>query len=495
MDISIEHQEGDEPSPTGIVPRATVRDMVRRRDLAIELYGRAFMALAAADKALVEARLAYKAIDPLGETENSYTYSTRDEDRNFIGSLQVPTSDDYAATARKIVDRKAWATLIRMTDLEKLMDKKAKDQLRQQLQEQVPEVTEDNVWATLQQFLADADTIFKRGIANCFSSLDRRFRSHDGWKIGHRIILSYAFDGFGHWRHQSNQRDAMHDVDRTFHVLDGKSTPDMINGIVATVERNRQAGPYGARQSEHDSEYMKVRCYKNGNAHLWFKRDDLVEKVNRLLAEYYGAAIPEEREPDEDTGLNNPKTTLAKRYGFFPTPDRAADTALEHVPLYRADGPPLTLLEPSAGTGNLARRAVAKGALVDCVEFQPQLADALRASGIYRSVRCADFLAMIPNPDPTKRYDRVLMNPPFDRERDIDHVMHALKFLKPDGCLTAIMSAGTEFRDTKKSVAFRALIERMKGRWSDLPAGSFSSVGTNVNTVILRVWNDARHQW
>jgi hypothetical protein len=84
------------------------------------------------------------------------------------------------------------------------------------------------------------------------------------------------------------------------------------------------------------------------------------------------------------------------------------------------------------------------------------------------------------------------MNPPFDRERDIDHVVHALGFLKPDGFLTAIMSAGTEFRETRKSVAFRAMIEKLNGKFRDLPAGSFSSVGTNVNTLYLRVFKDGR---
>ena len=62
------------------------------------------------------------------------------------------------------------------------------------------------------------------------------------------------------------------------------------------------------------------------------------------------------------------------------------------------------------------------------------------------------------------------MNPPFDRERDIDHVLHALKFLKDDGRLKAVMSAGTEFRETRKAVAFRALMENMSAEWEDLPA-------------------------
>lgn len=478
-------------APGGIVPRATVRDMVRRRDTAIELYGSAFRALEAAKSALQAAAQAYAAIDPGGPAGNSYTHSTKDEDRKFVASLTVPSRDDYVATARKVVDRKAWATLVRMTDLESLMDKAAKDQLRQQLQDTVPEVTEDNVCATLQQFVADAEMIFKRGIANTFTKLDRRFRSHDGWKIGSRVILTHCFDGIGYFSYGSNIRDTLHDIDRTFQVLDGKTGPDIINGIVAAVERERRGG-YGSRQSEHDSEYFKIRCFMNGNAHVWFKRNDLVVKVNKLLGEYYGAPIPEEREPEEDTGLRTPKTGLAKRYGFFPTPDRAADQVLEYAPLWRGDGPSLTVLEPSAGTGSLARRAVKAGAVVDCVECQPYLVDGLRDAGIYREVRCGDFLAMLPSP--ARLYDRVLMNPPFDRERDIDHVMHALKFLKPDGCLVAVMSAGTEFRETKKSVAFRALMEKMHAKWRDLPVGSFVSVGTNVNTVVLRVWADGRTQ-
>lgn len=120
---------------------------------------------------------------------------------------------------------------------------------------------------------------------------------------------------------------------------------------------------------------------------------------------------------------------------------------------------------------------------MDCIEIQPHLANELAMSGKYRKVINADFLKV----QPTPIYDRVIMNPPFDRERDIDHVMHALKFLKEDGRLVAIMSAGTEFRETRKSIAFRNLMKSMGARFEDLPPGSFSSVGTNINTIVLWV--------
>ncbi|SKA40509.1 Methyltransferase domain-containing protein [Enhydrobacter aerosaccus] len=482
-------EDTDAATPNAILPRATIRDMCRRRQHALDLFGQAFTVLTTAAEALDQAKAAFFAIDQRGRSDR-FTHFNEQEQAHFLAGLEVPELETFTEAARKMVDRRMWAVLVEMTDLERLMDKQAKDQLHRQLQEEVPEAIESNVYATLQQLMLDADVIFKRGIANCFTSLDRRFRSHDGWKIGSRVILSRAFGDTGHWNFYRSERDTLHDIDRTFNVLDGRQNPHLVGGIVHAVEQARQGG-WGARQTEVESDYFKVRVFMNGNLHIWFKRDDLVEKVNALLGEYYGAPIPEDREPDPDTGLHDPKTSLAKRYGFYPTPDDAAQRFFNFAPLWRRDEDgPLTILEPSAGTGNLAGPAAKRGHVVDCVEYQPALAEALKVCGLFRRVQCIDFLALKPNPGAL--YDRVLMNPPFDRERDIDHVLHALEFLKPDGCLVAIMSAGTEFRETRKSIAFRALMESMNAEWEDLPAGSFASVGTYANTRMLRVWKDGR---
>jgi hypothetical protein len=121
--------------------------------------------------------------------------------------------------------------------------------------------------------------------------------------------------------------------------------------------------------------------------------------------------------------------------------------------------------------------------LVDRAEMHPGLAQGLQEGGIYNRVLTKDFLQL--SPESTGLYDLVVMNPPFDRERDIDHVIHALKVLKVNGRLVAIMSAGTAFRETKKSSTFRALMRQMKAHREDLPPGSFSESRTNVNTPRL----------
>jgi hypothetical protein len=493
----------DRPTDTGIVPRDTVETIVRNRDRALELYCLAHQALNTANEAVAGAAGATRDLCP---GENRYNHHLSSEKAHWLKPGRVPSREDYMATARKITDTDVWSHLIAITDLEKLMDRKAKDEFSRQLQDDPPEVTVDNVFATLEHFMADAGTIFRRGIANCFSSLDRRFKSHDGFKIGSRVILTHMFDGFGHMNYHRNTEATLIDIDRTFRLLDGKKDCDVYTGIVGAL-RNDRTG-WGARQTETHSDYFKVVGYMNGNAHIWFKRDDLLEKVNKMLAEYYGETIGDGNDRD-DGGLFTPKTTLAKHYGFYPTPDEASKTIIDMAGLYREKGmPALRILEPSAGTGNLARRCVrgygeghesvsyhareriaSEPNLVDCVEVQANLASDLKAEGIYRKVYAQDFLTL----QPVGLYDRVVMNPPFDRERDIDHVMHALNFLADDGVLIAIMSAGTEFRETRKATAFRALMKKMNAHWRDLPAGSFSSVGTNCNTIVLKVSKNGRH--
>ena len=342
----------------------------------------------------------------------------------------------------------------------------------------LPPVTVENIMATLNGLLGQSNEIFLRGVASSFSALDRRFKSHDGFKVGSRIIIDRLCDDCGMVSY-GRQEDIFADVERIFKLLDGGKPGAMYGSILHTIRQR----PFGPHQSEHESDFFKVRIFKNGNAHLWFTRKDLVRKVNRCLADYYGEVIGDGQQAGADP-LKDRKTTPAKRFGFFPTPDAAAETVIAKANL-RGDTA-LRVLEPSAGTGQLASRAAGKGHIVDCVEIQPHLVELLRRDGRYNTIMEADFFGLGAAPI----YDRIVMNPPFDRERDIDHVLHALKFLKPDGFLIAIMSTGTTVRETKKSAAFRKMVKTMGGDFTDLPERSFAESGTNVNTCYLRVWNN-----
>ena len=419
----------------------------------------------------------------------TYTFGSRTREE-FLASLNLQEPEPFLKEARHLIDVHVWSYIIHLTDMHSLMDREEKDSMRKSLQTDPPEVTVDNVHATLTRFMADADTIWKRGLANTFAGLDRRFRSHNGWRFGSRIILTHAFDDNGYWHYRNSHDDYLIDTERAFFLLDGRTPPPNWNGIVDAVRRERFGG-HGPRQSTVRSTFFTIKIFKNGNCHLWFTRDDLVRKANRILAEYYGEVLSD-GDAHEAAETFTSKTSLARNFGHYPTPESVAKRVVEAAYIHgpRDDAPPLLVLEPSAGGGNIASIAARQGAHVDCVEIQRHLADTLEASGLYRNVWNADFLDRTPAP----LYDCVLMNPPFDRERDIDHVTHALKFLKDTGLLIAVMSAGTEFRETGKSRPFRDQMAQLNARWKDLPPGSFSSVGTNVNTMLLKVYKDGRSQ-
>ncbi|MGW2986412.1 class I SAM-dependent methyltransferase [Streptomyces goshikiensis] len=169
------------------------------------------------------------------------------------------------------------------------------------------------------------------------------------------------------------------------------------------------------------------------------------------------------------------KRTLAQ---YFPTPVPVVGRLIALAALE----PGMTVLEPSAGSGVIATAAAARGAIVDCIELDPGYATVLSDKHVARRVLVADFLTVPVEP----RFDRVLMNPPFTRGTDMSHVVHALRFLKPNGLLVSVMS-WTVTEQTDSTTAFRKLVEQRGGHVEALPARAFAQSGTTVDTVLVAI--------
>lgn len=168
-------------------------------------------------------------------------------------------------------------------------------------------------------------------------------------------------------------------------------------------------------------------------------------------------------------------------FEFFPTPPSVASRVIALADI--RDG--MMVLEPSAGRGALAipAQTAAAGVMVDMYDLMPANCDALvelnlPLSGVAAS---CNFLEVTP----VAIYDRVVMNPPFGKQADIRHVLHALKFLRPSGRLVSVMGAGVVFRENRLTVEFRDLVSARGGHIEELPEASFKTSGTNVSTVIV----------
>ena len=169
--------------------------------------------------------------------------------------------------------------------------------------------------------------------------------------------------------------------------------------------------------------------------------------------------------------------------GYFPTPDGLAEYLVQNALIL----PGMSILEPSAGSGSIARqiRAAAPDHQLICVEQNHSLGDLLREQGFVTFIE--DFMV---SPSIPTRFDRVIMNPPFERGQDMAHVLEAFNYLKTGGRLVAIVSAGALTGSTKAHKQFQDWLAAAKAEIEDVDAGAFqqSLRPTGVSCNIISVW-------
>jgi len=125
------------------------------------------------------------------------------------------------------------------------------------------------------------------------------------------------------------------------------------------------------------------------------------------------------------------KFRLVKIDGFFPTPNKLANQIINKADIKQGE----SILEPSAGLGNIAEliRERYPDNELHCIEYQHSLQKILTKKGF--NVIADDFLKY------TGKFDKIIMNPPFEKGQDIEHVLHAYSCLNKGGRLVAIVSS------------------------------------------------------
>ena len=170
-------------------------------------------------------------------------------------------------------------------------------------------------------------------------------------------------------------------------------------------------------------------------------------------------------------------TDWKKSTDFFFTPDLVVAEMIGQVNMY--SNSVFKLLEPSAGQGHILDTVKSEFGNVEimAIEQNPNHCMRLKEKG-FNPIQ-ADFMDI----EPTGDVDVVLMNPPFTYE--MEHIMHAYEFLKEDGMLITIASAGILDKSTKKGKEFKEWFGKECGCDYSLPTNSFKESGTAVNTKML----------
>lgn len=166
-----------------------------------------------------------------------------------------------------------------------------------------------------------------------------------------------------------------------------------------------------------------------------------------------------------------------KTYQFYPTPNKIAEYMCN---LAQLDGESV-VLEPSCGTGAIADVIWSyQPKSLYAIELNVELQDTL-TNKQYNVCCGVDFLTV------SGQWNRIIMNPPFTKGQDIQHVLHAFNQLAPNGILVAIVGASCMFNSDKKSIRFREFLARNNATIEKLPAGTFKQSGTMVETYLIRI--------
>ena len=131
-----------------------------------------------------------------------------------------------------------------------------------------------------------------------------------------------------------------------------------------------------------------------------------------------------------------------KTHQFYPTPMEISKYVMDLADVGKND----KILEPSAGRGDLLRYLpdfVNKNN-VFCIEISSIFCNILRSKGFVNTLD-TDFINWAEKILKTgRRYDRIIMNPPFSDGRCIAHIQTASKLLNSEGKLVAVLPSTYE---------------------------------------------------
>ena len=174
---------------------------------------------------------------------------------------------------------------------------------------------------------------------------------------------------------------------------------------------------------------------------------------------------------------------LKKQYQFFPTPRPVAERMCQMAELDDT----CIVLEPSCGKGDLAD-VVFKAGVKDlyCVELNMDMGRYLKAKP-YTAMTGVDFLEFAKDTSIRHNWTRIVMNPPFTKQQDIDHILTAYNILTPGGILVSVVSESPFFWSNKKAIAFREFLSDHDAEMVRLDEGAFKESGTMVRTRIIKL--------
>ncbi|EEY5883144.1 DUF4942 domain-containing protein [Escherichia coli] len=153
-----------------------------------------------------------------------------------------------------------------------------------------PEISEANILSTFEQLHQNKDEVFERGVINVFKGLSWDYKTNSPCKFGSKIIVNnlVRWDQWGFHLISGMQADRLADLERMLHLLSGKPIPDNRGNITINLDDHIQSVQGKGR---YEDEMFIIKYFKKGSAHITFKRLELIDRINDIIARHFPSVL------------------------------------------------------------------------------------------------------------------------------------------------------------------------------------------------------------
>ena len=135
------------------------------------------------------------------------------------------------------------------------------------------------------------DEVFERGVINVFRGLSWNYKTNSPCKFGSKIIVNNLVRGDRWGLHliTGQQADRLADLERMLYLFSGKPIPDNRENIIIRLDDHIRSVQGKAC---YEDEMFNIRYFKKGSAHITFRKPELVDRLNDIIARHYSEMLP-----------------------------------------------------------------------------------------------------------------------------------------------------------------------------------------------------------
>ncbi|WP_261290182.1 DUF4942 domain-containing protein, partial [Escherichia coli] len=121
-------------------------------------------------------------------------------------------------------------------------------------------------------------------------TLNWNYKTNCPCKFGSKIIVNnlVRWDRWGFHLITGQQTDRLVDLERMLHLFSGKPIPDNRENITIRLDGHIQSVQGKER---YEDEMFIIKYFKKGSAHITFKRLELIDRINDIIARYFPSVL------------------------------------------------------------------------------------------------------------------------------------------------------------------------------------------------------------